>query len=422
MNKKVEELYKKAHQLITQAKELLNGDDELTDQQNEQINAWLQQAEEIEKRAKHLESVLEKDLALAEAESAAQLAVEEKTREEKIRKAGFKHGWEYMVAIWQAREKNNWDPRLAELEHKDLAGETGVSGGFLIPTDQRSEILATRAEASIVEARARRVPMGSRVVDFPALDYTGGAAGVSAFFGGVRVYRTEENTNITESQPSFRAIQLHAHELAGYAEIPNGLLRDSAISLEAFLSGPQSFGGAMAWQIDYEALRGSGADGQFYGCLNAPVATSVSRNTASTFKFVDAVTMASKMIMSGSPVWIMNQSVMPQLYQMVDGATNNIWLPNAAGAGPTTLLGWPVLWTEKLPALGTAGDVMLIDFSWYLYGDRQVITMDIDRSFKFQANQTAFRVVSANAGQPWLNAAITLADGSTTVSPVLYLS
>lgn len=420
---KIEELYKQQHQLLTDAKALLEKDGELTDQQSEQINRWLSQAEEIEKKAKQLEAILQKEEALV----ADQQAEEIKRRETKMSKAdkeaGFQHNWEFMKAVGDHFLYNKTDPRLYALQQKDLAGEQGIYGGFLIPTIGSNQILQTLGETSFVAQRARKVPMGSRLVNWPAVDYTQGAAGVSAFFGGVQVYYTEENAEITESNVKFRAVELHAREVAGYVEVPNGLLRDSAISLEAFFSGPGSFGGALAWNTDYRALRGDGV-GKPLGILAADASLSTTRNTASSFKFVDAVTMASKMVMTNGtqPVWVINQAVLPQLYQMIDGASNNIWQPNAAVGRPDTLLGYPIIWTEKLPVLGTAGDVMLIDFGWYLLGERQGVTMDVDRSVKFKNNQTAFRVLMAHDGQPWINASITLADGSTSVSPFQYLT
>jgi HK97 family phage major capsid protein len=418
--KTIDEKYDEAARILKRANEVMAG--EMTDKEREQVDAWLAQVDDIKREAKQIEKLISAEQEMAEQESKANLAREQKENDQKAQQAGFAAGWEYMKAIFDWRVNAVHDRRLEKLLNtKDMSGETGISGGFLIPTDQRNEVLQTRGEASFMRSRARLVPMGSRSVDFPAVDYSRGASGKSAMFAGVQVYYTEENTDITESQPYFKSVDLKARELAGYVEIPNGLLRDSAISLEAFLSGPGSFGGAIAWQEDYDALRGNGA-GKPLGVLNADATISVSRNTASTFKFVDAVTMASKMIMSGNPVWIMNQSVMPQLYQMIDGASNNIWQPNAANGRPGTLLGYPILFTEKLPALGTAGDVVLVDWAWYLWGDRQTIMMDVSRESKFQSNQTAFRVVEAIDGQPWINDSITLADGSTSVSPFVKLS
>ncbi len=419
-SKSIEEKYREAAQILDRAKGLMA--EEMTDQQKEQVDAWLQQVEDIEKEAKRAERLMELEQKHSEQEAKTKLDQEEEDQKRKTRDAGFEHGWEYLKALVDWKINGVQDPRLVKLMNtKDMSGETGISGGFLLPTQQNQEILQTRGELSFMRNRARIVPMGARSVEFPAVDYGRGASGVSGFYGGVRTYYTEENADITESQPYFKSVELKARELAGYTEVPNGLLRDSPISLEAFLQGPGSFGGALAWQEDYDSLRGNGA-GRPQGILGADATIDISRDTASKFKFVDAVTMASRMILSGNPIWVMSQSVMPEMYQMIDGASNYIWHPNAATGKPDTLLGYPIYWTEKLPALGTAGDVMLIDYAWYLWGDRQAMVMDVSREHKFQSNQTAFRVVEAIDGQPWLDAAITLADGSTTVSPFVALS
>lgn len=422
-------LMKKAKGFYEEAEAIINVEDEsaINADQWETYRQHKAAAEEAANKGAALKDVMEAQAALVleenERETKAQ-EVERKRKQDAAEDAGpgeFDEWADYMKAIANARGKGIYDPRLAALEVKDMAGDVGASGGFLIPTVHETSILAARGEAALVRPRAQFVPMGSRSITWPAVDHTGGAAGTSAFYGGVVLYWVEENTDITESQPSFKQILINAHELAGYTEIPNGLLRDSAVSLEAFLAGPSSFGAAIAWQEDYEAFRGDGA-GKPLGIFNAPAKLTQARNADSDFKFVDAVNMVSKMLLSGSPQWYINQSVMPKLMQMVDAVGNNIWLPNAAGSGPTMLLGFPINWTEKLPALNTEGDVTLADFGFYLLGDRQQVTVDIDTSFKFKANQTAFRIIEAIDGQSWLSDKITLADGSTEVSPFVLLT
>jgi HK97 family phage major capsid protein len=86
------------------------------------------------------------------------------------------------------------------------------------------------------------------------------------------------------------------------------------------------------------------------------------------------------------------------------------------------LAGFPVLVSEKLPALGTSGCVMLCDFSKYLLGTRQELQIDVSPHVNFLKNQMTWRVVWRGDGQPWLNNSITLADGTYKVSPFLYLT
>jgi len=424
MKDRVAQLYKDAHELITKAKGALAASGELSEVKRQEIDQWLSQAEQIEKRAKDLEKVMARDAELLAEENQKQAVDRQNEQKAQQAQSDFKDGAEFMVAVYNARKSNKYDPRLEALEKKDLSGEVGISGGFLLPTQLRQDILTARGEVSFLRSRAKIVPMSTRVIQYPALDYSQGAAGVSAFFGGVQVYYTEDNAAITESQPRWKQVELHLRSLAGYCEIPNSLIQDSPISLTSFLQGQNSFGGALAFKEDYDALRGAGA-GKLLGILNSPAKLTVTRNASTDFKFVDAVTMKSKMLMSGAPAWVINQSVMPKLYQFVDAGNNNLFLPAVRGVDgkpSDMLLGYPILWTEKLPALGTQGDVCLVDFAYYLLGDRGEIRMDIDTSFKFQNDQTAFKVVERVDGQPWLANTITLADGSTTVSPYVVLN
>ena len=428
--KVVEDQRREAVQLVQRSKELLEGAGELNDEQKEQIDSYLQQAEEIEKTVKRMERLREIEIsqneqAVAEEKAKAAAQVDELKRKED--QAGFPNVGVMMQAVYNARKKGRYDPRLAAMEapkdKKDMSSTTGSSGGFLLPTQQRTDILTARAEASFLRKYANVIPMSGRYLEWTKLDLGDGAAGVSAFFGGILVYRTAEADSITETNAKFKLFSMEANALHGYVEIPKETIQDSPTSLEAFYRGQNGFGGAFAWREDYEALQGNGVD-QMLGVINADCKVSVSRNTATTFKFVDAVTMLSRAILSGNEklIWIINQSVMPQLMQMVDGASNNIWLPNAQAGMPDRLLGRPIHWTEKTPVLGTAGDVVLGDFSWFVLGDREGFELDVSDDFKFQSHMVAFKATERNYGAPWLDAAITLADGSTTVSPFVILS
>lgn len=423
-NEKIEQLYKEAVQAVEKAKEYSLRIDQLSDTEKAELDRFTQQADEQIKMAKQLEAILEADLAIMNREAEVKRAAQKK--EEKTAEPKFAHGGEFMVAIYNSYKNAGTDERLKLLEpvsRKALSGEVGVAGGFLLPTQQNNEILQVVGQQSLVRQYATQVPMGARTVQWPAIDYSRGAAGVNAFSGGITVGWTEENVAATESQPYFKAVELHARELKGLCLVPNSLLRDSPVSLQSYFSGDQGFGGALAAEIDYKAINGQGA-GSPKGILNAPAKLTVSRSSANTFKYVDAVTMLSKLLITsrGKARWLINQSVMPQLLQFSDAANQNIFLANAAMAPEGSLLGLPIDWDSKNPVLGTAGDVMLIDWSYYLLGDRQVMLMEVDSSFQFGASQTAFKATMSLDGQPWVNSTIKLMDGSTIVSPFVVLS
>ncbi len=306
-----------------------------------------------------------------------------------------------------------------------LGESSGVTGGYVVPPDFSSQLLALVAEKAVMRPRAFVQPMASATLQVPYLDITTAqAAGTSAFFGGVSFAWTEEAQTRTETEPQFKMLELKAHELSGYAVSSNVLLQDAAFGLEKFLQ--TLFSGAIAWYEDYAFLQGNGV-GKPIGLLNANCAVSVTRNTGSHFKYVDAATMVSRLLPSSmkTAIWVVHPYVLPELVQLADSSGRIVWVPNIGGAQetiPGTLFGRPVLYSEKLPTLGTKGDVILTDPQLYVIGDRMQIEIAASEHVNFLKNQMTWRVVERVDGQPWLDKAITLADGSDTVSSIVLLN
>jgi HK97 family phage major capsid protein len=115
--------------------------------------------------------------------------------------------------------------------------------------------------------------------------------------------------------------------------------------------------------------------------------------------------------------FFVNQSVLPYIYALQDPNGSYIWAPSAAAGSPGTLYGRPIVVTEKLPALGTTGDVLLADMGFYLIGDRAGMSVMTSEHFKFQNDQMAYRVTKRVDGQVWLDSAITPRAGGSTLSP-----
>lgn len=311
------------------------------------------------------------------------------------------------------------------IQKTTLTEQSGVVGGYTVPVEFMMQLQALAVQEEVVYPRARKIPMSARTIMIPALDHTTlQSAGNTAFLGGMVMSWVEEATNRPETNPQFKQIELTAHELGGYVPVSNTLLADNAVALDALLTPLMAKG--VGWHRDYAFLRGDGV-GKPLGVLNAPASISVSRNAATSFKLVDAASMLSRLLISSmsNACWVMSQTVIPQLVQMTDAGNRVVWIPLSGGATqaiPTTLFGLPIIYTEKLPALGTAGDAMLLDLSAYLIGDRMQVEIMSSIHALFRQNQTAWRCTGRFDGQPWLDSTIRLADGVTTVSPFIYLT
>lgn len=333
----------------------------------------------------------------------------------------------FMAATWVGH--NSQESLAARSEIKKLQNAFGsgipADGGFLIPEFLRSELLRVALEKAVVRSRARVVPMETLTVPYPMLDSTSNASSVH---GGIVGYWTEESGALTDSAPKFGRIDLVAKKLTLYSEIPNELFQDSIISLEQFLS--ESYPEALAWFEDVAFTSGNGT-GQPLGYLNADAAVSVNKEAgqaAATVLWENLVKMYSRMLPSSlnSAVWVINNDCFPEIATMalsVGTGGSAVWIGEGSGEGapPVRILGRPVVWSEKVKTVGTAGDINLVDFGYYLIGDRQAMQSATSTEFKFGNDKTAFRLIERVDGTPWIKSAITPKEGANTLSPFVKL-
>jgi HK97 family phage major capsid protein len=337
----------------------------------------------------------------------------------------FTNASEFLHSISDHAYKNaDLSEKLNTLKN-DLSSVKPSDGGFLIPEILRAELLRVALERAIVRSRARVIPMDSLTVPFPKVDST---SNVSSVFGGVTGYWTEEGATLTESQPRFGRVELRANKLVLYTEVPNELIRDARPSMDAFIN--DIFPEAIAWFEDVAFFIGGGV-GEPLGFLNAPAAISSTRSVASNIAWVDVAGMYSRMLPQSleRAVWIVSPDVVGELLTMPFTATGDA--PALLGGGafstgatpwPLTILGRPVIVSEKARALGAAGDINFVDFGFYLIGDRQAMSAKQSEDFRFNQDVTAFRVIERLDGRPWLDSPITPQNGGATLSPFVKLA
>lgn len=306
----------------------------------------------------------------------------------------------------------------------DFSSVVPADGGFLVPETLRSQLLELSLESSIVRPRAMVIPMESARVPFPVLEST---SNVSSVFGGMIAYWTEEAGTLQKSQAKFARVVLDAKKLTGYSVVPNELFTDSIISMEAFLS--QKWPQALAFTEDAAHFNGTGV-GEPLGFLRAAATVSVAKESgqaANTIGWENIVKMYSRMLPTslGSAVWVANINTFPELATMaltVGTGGGPVWLTNGTDGPPMTILGRPVIFTEKAATLGTVGDLSFVDLSYYMVGDRQTMQMATSEHVEFDTDQTAVRIIQRGDGRPWIQSAITPHKGADTLSPFVNLA
>lgn len=322
------------------------------------------------------------------------------------------------------------DQRLASLWNEGIRADqemkTGTKGGFAIPEQFRSTLLEIPAQGAVVRPRATVIPAGSppdAAISMPALDQTGDAP--DNMYGGVAVQWIAEGATKPETSFALRQIKLEPQEVAGSLDATDKLLRNwtaASSIIERLLRG------ALTTAQEVAFLSGDGI-GKPLGVINSGAAATVNREASNSIFFEDLTAMAAKIIRrGGSPVWIGSPSIIPQLLSMRNrigsppvGSGELIWQQNARdGFGNTQLLGFPLLWNDRSPALGSKGDLILADLSYYLIKDGSGPFVASSEHVQFRNNITVIKIFTNVDGQPWLTAPIELADGYT-VSPFVIL-
>jgi len=336
---------------------------------------------------------------------------------------------DYFQAIWHRATGEDAAAKQARLHRirNDMGVTVPADGGFLVPEVLRSDVLALALETSIVRPRAAIIPMSSLRVPVPAVDES---SHVSSVHGGIVGYWTEEGAAMTESQPSFGRVVLDAKKLTVYTEVDNELMAD-APAFGGYID--KALPAAIEFYEDTAFLNGTGV-GEPLGVLRGTGLLSVTRAAANKIDWLDILGMVARLLPSSfnRAVWVASPATLPQLGNLQSKVRNQadtdnvggsaVWLTSGASDAPTGILGRPLLFSEKVPTLGTAGDLCLVDFGHYLVGDRQVMSAMSSPHFKFQNDQTALRIIERVDGRPWLNSAITPKNGGASLSAYVRLS
>jgi len=323
---------------------------------------------------------------------------------------------------------NPTDPRLdfRPMEKRQQSMGVGTEGGFAVPTQFLPELKMVDPQAAIFRPRCTVIPAGDppdAMISMPTLDQTA----AQNMYGGMAVSWISEGGTKPETDLKLLEVCLTPHEVAGYTVITDKLLRNWGAA-EATVSNMLRL--CVRGTEDTAFLSGTGA-GQPQGVTNAPARINITRAGAGAIAFADVYGMLARMKMGGSPVWIGSQTILPQLITMVDAGTNSVWLPGTSssiGAGasnspPSTLFGYPLLFNDRSPALGTAGDLIFADLSYYLIKDGSGPFVAVSPHVYFTSNRSVIKIFWNVDGQPWLSAPIPLeGSAANTVSPFVVLN
>jgi len=320
------------------------------------------------------------------------------------------------------------DNRLVDI--RSASGQSEVNpadGGFLVGTDQSTEILKRTYELAALASRCRTIPISANAngLKINAIDESSRATG--SRWGGIRGYWAAEASTVTESKFKLRKVNIDLEKLMAFVYMTDEILED-ATAMQGLCQ--QAVSEEFGWLLDEAIINGLGS-GQPLGYMNSDALVSVSKETgqpAATIVYENIVKMWARMWARsrGNAAWFINQDCEPQLYTMalVVGAGGvPVYMPATSASPVPLLMGRPVISIEQAKTLGTTGDITLADLSQYLLIDKGGMKQNASIHVRFMYDEQVFRFTYRVNGQPMWNKPLTPANGTgNTLSPFVALN
>jgi HK97 family phage major capsid protein len=300
----------------------------------------------------------------------------------------------------------------------DMSMGNGQNGGFAVPDQFKPELLRVTPEAALVRPRARVIEAGNppdAAITMPAF-----SQGANGAMGGVVVTWIAEGSAKPETEGQLEEVTLEPKEVAGHTVVTDKLLRNWQAA-SGFIS--ELLRGAIWNAEDMAFISGNGV-GRPLGVLNAPGRIDVARQAAATIGYLDTVNLEARLNPEsrGRAVYVASISALPALRTMQDPNNNYIFVQGDITKGQApSLNGFPLFFSGKNPTIGNRGDLMLVDFSYFLIKDGSGPFVAASEHVQFLNNKTVIKVFWNVDGQGWVKSPLLLENGATTVSPYVFL-
>jgi HK97 family phage major capsid protein len=303
---------------------------------------------------------------------------------------------------------NAYNDEVRKSSWKDADTLTRTDAGALVPTEFLATVIEFANAQSAILPKLWRIPMNTQILKIPKLVQAAGS-----YFGGITLYHPGEAVLKTKTKPSFDTLTFTAKKLIGAIALSDELIADSSINILNYLTG--LFVRAFQYKIEGEVIGGTGLNDQMLGILNDPAINVVARTTVGTVKYDDLINMESALDENFQSLTFLSRRATVNTFRKQkdtvgqpvyhDGITTFL-----GSQMPPQLLGYPVVKTRNVPALGVQGDLILGDLGFYIWGVRQEMTIDTSRDALFFTDETAVRFVMRMDGAPGVSEAFVVLD------------
>lgn len=339
---------------------------------------------------------------------------------------GFQSFGEFALAVRQASMQGRTpDPRLFAAGAAPVPANegTGADGGFAVPPDYRNTIVQFINGDDSLIPRTDNIPTAANQITMP-IDVTTPWQTT----GGIQAYWEGEAALKTQSKPALDTQTTRLNKIIALVPITDELLED-APAMDTYLrnKAPEK----IVYKVNDAILNGDGTGkplGVRQSAAKITVPAVAGQLEADPLRLANITAMWGAMYVPGRKraVWLANPSAETIFLTMTIGQYPAYLPPGGLSASPYgTLLGRPVLYMENMAALGTAGDLLLVDLKAYMSATKVSnpgIRTDVSIHLWFDYDVTAYRFVLRIGGTPWWKAPMLAGDGVTQRSPYVELA
>lgn len=297
---------------------------------------------------------------------------------------------------------------------KDKIKQAGMSegvladGGVYVPTEFWQGTIEFAVEQSPILSQVWRLQMNSNIMYLPRLVQAAGS-----YFGGIQFYTPDEGGLKEDTKPEFERLQLQAAKLVAVVYLTDELIQDSMINIVNYVTG--LFVRGFQYELERRVIAGSGAVGTpCLGIINDPAINIVARQTAGTIVYQDIINLDSALDENFNKLaWATRKATQNTLLGLRDNNNRPIFMADygvftGQPLHSSTMITYPVYRTRNIPAMGTQGDLVLGDFSWYLLGIRQDLRIDQSEHVRFLYDEQTLRFVMRLDGLPAISIAFAI--------------
>ena len=323
--------------------------------------------------------------------------------------------------------KNFFGDPGGEMVMLGVTGTNGPDGGFALQEDFAGAILESAVRQSPLLNRLDRYTCSSaaNAMRWLHADETDISTSV---FGGIQMFWAAEGATVAASKPQFREMKLDLEKMMGFCYCTDEMLQDAA-----FLTGFVGNGFTLAADrlLTESVISGDGV-GKPLGLLNSGAVIVVDKESsqaAGTFQGANVIKMQARAMPRGRDrmVWLIHPDLEEQLpYLAIQSgeAAKFLWNPEGGLGNFDTqrVLNKPVLFEDSCPAMGSKGDVMLVDPMQYILLSKGTAKQDWSIHVEFLTDQNCFRMVFRCNGAPKVNKPLKIKNSSKTRSPFVALA